>query len=189
VSDIVRHDFIIVVIVMALMIFALRRYKKTERGRAQWDRLMLKLPVFGPLFLKSALARFARTLGVLNGSGVPILQSLEVVSETVGNTMIRRAVEDIQESVKGGESISRPLSKHKVFPPMVVQMLAVGEETGGLDTMLEKIAAFYDDEVTATVDQLTSLIEPIMIAIVGGVVGVAVIALYMPMFNVINLIK
>jgi type IV pilus assembly protein PilC len=151
--------------------------------------MKLKIPVFGKLFLKTALARFARTLGVLNRSGVPILQSLDVVAETVNNSLVAKGVTDVQASVKQGESLARPLRQHKVFPPMVVQMLAVGEETGALDTMLEKIAAFYDDEVTATVDQLTSLIEPIMIALVGGLVGVAVIALYLPMFNIINLIK
>ncbi len=189
VSDIVRHDFLILAIVMAGLIWGLRRWKKTERGRAQWDRLKLKAPVFGPLFLKTALSRFTRTLAVLSRSGVPILQSLEVVSETVNNALIRQAILDVQDSVKRGESLAKPLRGHKVFPPMVVQMLAVGEETGALDTMLEKVSMFYDDEVTAMVDQLTSLIEPIMIAVVGALVGVAVVALYMPMFNIINLIK
>ena len=145
--------------------------------------------MFGQLFLKTALSRFTRTLGVLSKSGVPILQSLEVVSDTVNNSLIKQAVLDVQDSVMRGESLAKPLRAHKVFPPMVVQMLAVGEETGSLDTMLEKVAEFYDDEVTAMVDQLTSLIEPVMIALVGGMVGIAVIALYMPMFNVINLIK
>jgi type IV pilus assembly protein PilC len=189
VSDIVRHKFLILAAIMAGLIYALRRWKKTERGLAQWDRFKLKVPVFGPLFLKTALSRFTRTLAVLSKSGVPILQSLDVVSETVNNQLIRKAVLDVQESVKRGESLARPLRAHKVFPPMVVQMLAVGEETGALDTMLEKVSMFYDDEVTAMVDQLTSLIEPIMIALVGGLVGVAVVALYMPMFNIINLIK
>jgi len=188
-SDLVRTKWWLVIAVVSGSIYAVRRYKKTEAGAKVWDRLKLKVPVFGPLFLKTAMARFARTLGVLNKSGVPILQSLEVVSETVNNTLVKQAVIDVQESVKQGESLARPLKAHKVFPPMVVQMLAVGEETGALDTMLEKIAIFYDDEVTATVDQLTSLIEPIMIAMVGGMVGVAVIALYLPMFNIINLIK
>jgi len=189
VSDAVKHDWWIVLLLAGAAVYAVRRFKKTEPGAEVWDRLVLKVPIFGPLFLKTAMARFARTLGVLNRSGVPILQSLEVVSETVRNSLVRKAVLDVQESVKQGESLARPLKAHKVFPSMVVQMLAVGEETGALDTMLEKVAVFYDDEVTATVDQLTSLIEPVMIAIVGGLVGVAVIALYLPMFNVINLIK
>jgi type IV pilus assembly protein PilC len=189
VSDVFKHDFLIVVAVIAGLVWALRRWKKTEKGRLQWDRLKLRVPVFGPLFLKTALSRFTRTLAVLNRSGVPILQSLEVVSETVNNALIRNAILDVQDSVKRGESLAKPLKQHKVFPPMVVQMMAVGEETGSLDTMLEKVSMFYDDEVTAMVDQLASLIEPIMIAIVGAMVGVAVIALYLPMFNVINLIK
>jgi type IV pilus assembly protein PilC len=188
-SDLVRHQFLIVAAFIVLAVFLIRRWKRTDTGREQWDRLKLRIPVFGKLFLKTALARFARTLGVLNRSGVPILQSLDVVSETVNNSLVAKGVTDVQTSVKQGESLAKPLRQHKVFPPMVVQMLAVGEETGALDTMLEKIAAFYDDEVTATVDQLTSLIEPIMIALVGGLVGVAVIALYLPMFNIINLIK
>jgi type IV pilus assembly protein PilC len=189
VSEAFKKFFWLFGLVIAGLVFAVRRYKKTERGRDQWDRLKLRVPVFGELFRKTALARFARVLGVLNKSGVPILQSLEVVSETVGNSLISKAVLDVQQSVKGGESLSKPLGRHGVFPPMVVQMLAVGEETGALDTMLEKVAAFYDDEVTATVDALTSLIEPVMIFIVGGAVGLAVIALYLPMFNIINLIE
>jgi type IV pilus assembly protein PilC len=189
VSDVFKHDFIIVVAVIAILVWVLKRWKKTEKGRLQWDRLKLRVPIFGQLFLKTALSRFTRTLAVLNRSGVPILQSLEVVSETVNNALIRNAIMDVQDSVKRGESLAKPLRQHKVFPPMVVQMMAVGEETGSLDTMLEKVSMFYDDEVTAMVDQLASLIEPIMIAIVGAMVGVAVIALYLPMFNVINLIK
>jgi type IV pilus assembly protein PilC len=170
-------------------IIAFKRYKKTPAGRAQIDAMKLKVPVFGGLFHKTALSRFASTLSILLRSGVPILQSLDIVSETVNNRVISRAIVDVQGSVKEGESIARPLAKHAVFPPMVVQMLAVGEETGAVDTMLEKVAQFYDNEVTATVDALTSLIEPLMIAVIGGCVGMAVIALYLPMFNVINLIK
>jgi len=172
-----------------VFVFLFRRYKKTPRGRAQLDRMKLKVPVFGGLFHKTALSRFASTLSILLRSGVPILQSLDIVSETVNNAVISAAVTDVQGSVKEGESIARPLGKHAVFPPMVVQMLAVGEETGAVDTMLEKVAEFYDNEVTATVDALTSLIEPLMIAVIGACVGMAVIALYLPMFNVINLIK
>jgi type IV pilus assembly protein PilC len=189
VSDVIKKYFLIVGALGVGAIYALRRYKRTERGRDQWDRLKLRLPVFGELFRKTALARFSRVLGVLNRSGVPILQSLEVVAETVNNSLISKAVLDVQKSVKAGETLAQPLARHNVFPPMVVQMLAVGEETGALDHMLEKVAAFYDDEVTATVDSLTSLIEPVMIFMVGGAVGVAVIALYLPMFNIINLIE
>jgi len=189
VSDIMKHDFLFVAIGLGITVWLLRRYVKTEQGRWQWDRLKLKIPVFGKLFQKTALARFARVLSVLSKSGVPILQSLDVVAETVNNSLMSKAVKDVQESVKQGESLAKPLGRHAIFPPMVVQMLAVGEETGAIDTMLEKVAAFYDDEVTAAVDALTSLIEPLMIFVVGGAVGLAVIALYLPMFNVINLIK
>jgi len=189
VSEILKHDFLILVGLTAILVFLVRRYKKTEQGRDLWDRMKLRIPIFGPLFLKTALARFARTLAVLNKSGVPILQSLDVVSETVDNSLISKAILDVQQSVKKGETLAKPLGRHKVFPPMVVQMLAVGEETGALDTMLEKLAGFYDDEVTAMVDSLTSIIEPAMIFVVGGAVGVSVIALYLPMFNIIKLIK
>ena len=175
--------------VIALLAFGLRRYVTTDKGRAQLDALKLKVPIFGPLFHKVALSRFSRTLAVLMRSGVPILQALEIVSETVGNKVVGKAILDVQQSVKEGESIAKPLESHSVFPPMVVQMLAVGEETGALDTMLEKIAEFYDQEVEASVEALTSLIEPVLIAVMGAAVGSMVVALYMPMFNIINLIK
>ena len=145
--------------------------------------------MFGPLFHKVALSRFSATLGMLLKSGVPILAALDIVKETVNNKMISHAVTDVQASVREGESLAKPLGKHDVFPPMVVQMLAVGEETGAVDTMLEKVSQFYEAEVKATVDALTSLIEPLLIAIIGGAVGAAVVALYMPMFNIINLVK
>jgi type IV pilus assembly protein PilC len=170
-------------------VWGIRRYRKTERGRVMTDKILLRIPVFGPLFHKTALSRFSSTLAMLLSAGVPILQALDIVAETVNNRVISFAVSDVQDSVREGEAIAKPLAKHAVFPPMVVQMLSVGEETGGVDTMLGKVAEFYDDEVTATVDALTSLIEPLLIAFVGGAVGAAVIALYMPMFNVINLIK
>ncbi len=189
VSDLLRHDFIFVAIAVGGIVYALRRYKKTPAGREQWDRLKLRIPIFGSLFQKTALARFSRTLAVLSKSGVPILQSLDVVADTVNNSLMAKAIRDVQASVKQGESLAKPLSRHSVFPPMVVQMLAVGEETGALDTMLEKVSSFYDDEVTAAVDSLTATIEPAMIFLVGGMVGLAVIALYLPMFNIIKLIK
>jgi type IV pilus assembly protein PilC len=169
--------------------FFLRRWKKTERGREVTDALKLRAPVFGSLFHKTALSRFSGTLAMLLRSGVPILQALEIVSDTVNNKVIGKAILDVQLSVRDGESIAKPLAKYPVFPPMVVQMISVGEETGQVDTMLEKIAQFYDQEVEASVDALTSLIEPILIAIIGGAVGAAVVALYMPMFNIIKLIK
>ena len=189
ISKTFRGSFLLVVAVFIAIGFAFRAWKKSENGKYQWDRFKLKMPIFGPLFHKAALSRFARTLSVLSRSGVPILQSLDIVTETVGNELIGRAVKDLQAGVKEGESIAGPLSRHEVFPPMVVQMMAVGEETGALDELLEKIADFYDEEVEATVESLTSLIEPLMIAVVGGAVGAIVICLYLPLFNIINLIK
>jgi type IV pilus assembly protein PilC len=189
VSNLVVHRLPFLVIGLGVVVFLLRRYVKTPQGRMQWDTFKLRVPIFGPLFHKTALARFSRVLGVLSKSGVPILQSLEVTAEVVNNAQVSKAIMDVQQSVKQGETLSKPLGRHGVFPPMVVQMLAVGEETGSMDTMLEKVAQFYDEEVSATVDSLTSLIEPVLIFFVGGAVGLAVIALYLPMFNIINLIK
>lgn len=188
-SDAFRKYFLFFIGAAVGMGFLFRRWKNSEKGRMRWDAFKLKAPIFGRLFHKTALSRFSRTLGVLNRSGVPILQSLEIVRETVNNAVVAAAVKDVAVAVKEGESIARPLSEHDVFPPMVVQMLAVGEETGELDTMLEKVADFYDDEVTAAVESLTSLIEPVMIAVVGGAVGAIVISLYLPLFNIINLIQ
>ena len=165
-----------------------RKYGKTERVRNVVDPLKLKLPVFGKLFQKLALARFARNFGTLLGSGVPILQSIEIVSETTGSIVISRALKEVQESVRRGESVAGPLAQHDVFPPMVVQMIASGEESGAIDQKLHKIGDFYDDEVEATTEQLTALIEPLMIAFLGGIVGSMIIALYMPIFKVFELI-
>lgn len=163
--------------------------RKNEKGRYQLDVIKLKLPVFGPLFRKIALSRFSRNLGTLLRAGVPILQALEITADTVDNGPIGAATKDVQDSVRQGESIASPLSEHEVFPPMVVQMIAVGEETGQVDLMLEKIAEFYDQEVEATTESLTALMEPLMIAVLGGIVGSMVIALYMPMFKIFELIE
>ncbi len=164
------------------------RIKHTDRVREFVDPIKLKIPVFGPMFQKIALARFCRNLGTMLSSGVPILQSLDIVADTSGNKVITHAVHDIEESVRRGESLTQPLMQHKVFPAMVVQMLAVGEDTGALDAMLKKIADFYDQEVEATTEQMTALIEPIMIAILGGLVGSMIVALYMPIFKIFDLI-
>ncbi|MGH2689235.1 MAG: type II secretion system F family protein [Actinomycetota bacterium] len=189
VSDIFTKWLWVVILLTVAGAFGFRRYAASPKGRMVLDSLLLRAPVFGPLFHKVALSRFSRTLSVLMTSGVPILQALEIVSETVGNEVMSRAIVDVQKSVKEGESIAKPLSTHKIFPPMVVQMLAVGEETGALDVMLNKIGEFYDQEVEATVAALTSLIEPILIAFMGAAVGGMIVALYMPMFNIINLIQ
>src|SRR5680860_248630 len=156
------------------------RIKHQERVRNVVDPILLKLPIFGKLFQKVALSRFSRNLGTMLRSGVPILQSLEIVGETSGNVVLKRAARDVQESVRRGESLAGPLANHKVFPAMMVQMLAVGEDTGAMDTMLYKLSDFYDQEVEATTEALTSLIEPLMIAVLGGLIGSMIIALYMP---------
>jgi type IV pilus assembly protein PilC len=169
-------------------LWAWRRYGRTERVRNVVDPLKLRIPVFGNLFQKLALARFARNLGTLLSSGVPILQSLDIVSETTGSVVIGRALAEVQQSVRRGESVAGPLAEHEVFPPMVVQMIASGEETGAIDQMLTKIAEFYDQEVEATTEALTALIEPLMIAFLGAIVGSMIIALYMPIFKVFDLI-
>ena len=189
ISSVVRNWWWIVFGVEIAAVFAFRKWIASEEGRKRWDMIKLKMPVFGGLAKKTALARFGRTLSALVRSGVPILESLDIVQETSGNWVVSDAVRDTAQQVKRGEPLSRRLEEHDVFPPMVVQMMAVGEETGALDEMLDKIADFYDQEVEATVNALTSLIEPILIVIMGVVIGGMIIALYLPMFDVINLIK
>ncbi|MGH9196817.1 MAG: type II secretion system F family protein, partial [Acidimicrobiia bacterium] len=157
--------------------------------RLRTDQIKLKVPVFGDLFQKVAISRFTRTLALLLRAGVPVLQALDIVSETTGNEVLARAAVDVKESVRSGESMSGPLMRHDVFPPMVVQMISVGEDTGALDTMLDKVADFYDQEVESTTESLTALLEPVMIAVLGGIVGSMVIALYMPMFKIYDLVK
>jgi type IV pilus assembly protein PilC len=188
-SDGLRRFFPLIVLALVGLGFAYKRWRATASGRYRLDQFKLKVKVFGPLFHKSALSRFSRTLSTLIRSGVPILQALEIVAETVNNGVISRAVKDVQDAVREGESLATPLSRHPVFPSMVVQMMAVGEETGALDTMLGKVADFYDQEVEAAVASLTSMIEPLLIGVMGAAVGGMVIALYLPLFNIINLVK
>jgi type IV pilus assembly protein PilC len=178
---------IIVAEIIAAVVF--RKWIQSEKGRARWDAFKLRVPIFGKLVHKTAITRFSRTFAVLLRSGVPILEALEITSETVNNDVMSRAVKDVQAAVKQGEPIATPMARHEIFPPMVTQMLAVGEETGQVDTMLEKVADFYDQEIEATVDALTSLLEPLLIVVMGGAVGGMVVALYMPMFQIINLVQ
>ncbi|PVU81103.1 type II secretion system F family protein [Cellulomonas sp. WB94] len=177
--------------VIALAVFAAwwRKHKNDHGVRTRVDPWKLKAPVFGQLFQKIAVSRFTRNFGTMIHAGVPILQALDIVGETSGNVVIENASKAVGESVRRGESLTGPLSQHPVFPPMVVQMMSVGEDTGALDTMLDKIADFYDQEVEATTDQLTSLIEPIMIVVIGAIIGSMIIAMYMPIFGVFDLIK
>jgi type IV pilus assembly protein PilC len=189
ISSLLRKFFPIFILLGAVAFWLFRRWIKTDSGRPKWDAFKLRVPVFGALTRKAALARFSRTLAALTRSGVGILEALEIVAETAGNEVVSVAVRDTQGAVKRGDTLARPLAQHEVFPPMVVQMIAVGEETGALDEMLDKIADFYDAEVTATVDALTSLIEPMLIVLMGVIVGGMIISLYLPMFNIIKLIK
>jgi type IV pilus assembly protein PilC len=190
VSEAVTGSWYIILPVLAALAYAFVRWKKTETGRLAWDRFKLKLPAkVGDVVQKVALARWARTFSGAVSSGVPILQAVEISGQTAGNAVIEKAMADVYTSVKNGGSIARPLEQNKVFPPMVSHMVAVGEESGQLEQMLEKIADFYDAEVDAKVKALTSLIEPIMITVVGVVVGFIVISMYLPIFSLYDKIR
>ena len=167
-------------------VFAIRAIYATPAGNLAIDRLMLALPILGDLQRKAAVARFTRTLGTLVSSGVSILEGLEITAKTAGNRVIHDAVMNSRSSIAGGETIAGPLKESGVFPPMVVQMINVGEQTGGLDNMLTKIADFYDDEVDAAVEVLLAAMEPIMIVVLGVVVGGMIVAMYLPIFDMIN---
>jgi type IV pilus assembly protein PilC len=181
-SDFLRNNAILLILGVGGSVYGFKKYIKTDKGREKLDEISLKVPVFGILLKKVAIAKFSRTLGTLIKSGVPILQGLETVAKTAGNKTIERAINASKESIKEGGSISEPLKKSGIFPPMVIQMIGVGEETGGLDNMLEKIADFYDQEVDTAVKGLTSMLEPIIMIIMGFVIGTIVIAMFMPMF-------
>jgi type IV pilus assembly protein PilC len=166
------------------------RWKETEQGRKVWGRVVLKIPAkIGEVVQKVALARFARTLGSLSAAGVPILQALEITAKSSGNYVIERALLNSRDAVRQGIPVFKPLEQESVFPPMVTRMIAIGDETGDLDGMLEKIGDFYESEVDATVKALTSIIEPLMIVVVGGIVGGIIIAMYLPMFRIFELIE
>jgi type IV pilus assembly protein PilC len=182
-SRLIKKYVFIVIPVFILLVYLLRRYHKTENGRAVIDRLLLKLPVFGPLLQKISVARFSRTLGTLVSSGVPILDGLSIVSKTSGNKTIETAILNARSSIREGETIAEPLGRSGMFPPMVIQMISVGESTGALDSMLSKIADFYEEEVDVAVGNLTSLLEPFLMMFLGVVIGGVVIAMYLPIFQ------
>ncbi len=188
-SHAMRYVAIPLAIAVVLAWLWWRANKNTERVRAFIDPITLKLPVFGPLQKKIVIARFARNFSNMIGAGVPILQALRIVGEVSNNFVVKRALDNVAEAVRKGESIAVPLAAQSVFPPMVTQMVAVGEDAGSLEIMLEKIAVFYDAEVEATTDALTSLIEPLLIAFLGVVVGGMIIALYMPIFQITNVVQ
>ena len=188
-SDILKIGILPFIVLLVVFGAWWGKNKHNPGVRDKVDPIKLKAPVFGSLTQKIAISRFTRNFGTMIHAGVPILQALDIVAATSGNVVIERAVRAVQESVRTGQSLSGPLAQHPVFPPMVVQMMAVGEDTGALDSMLGKNADFYDQEVEATTEALTSIIEPLMIAVLGGIVGFMVIALYMPIFGVFDLIQ
>ena len=182
-SDFLKKYIFHIIVFLGVFFYVIKRYIKTEKGRRQFDYILLKLPIFGIIFKKIAIAKFSRTLGTLVKSGVPILQALETVAKTSGNKVIEEIVLSSMKSVKEGGKIAEPLKKDNIFPPMVTQMISVGEESGSLDTMLFKIADFYVQEVDASVKGLTSMIEPIVMVFMGVVIGFIVIAMFIPMFQ------
>src|SRR5579859_1335567 len=188
-SSILIHYWWLIIGVIGGSIYAINRYYKTAAGKLQIDTMMLRAPVLGDLLRKSAVSRFTRTLGTLISSGVSILDGLEITARTAGNMVIHNAVMESRASIAGGDTIAAPLQKSKVFPRMVISMIAVGEQTGGLDEMLTKIADFYDDEVDAAVSALLSLLEPIMIVVLGVIVGGMVVAMYLPIFDMVNAVQ
>ncbi len=182
-SAFVQNNILYILGTMILSVFAFKKYYKTEMGRLQVDRIVLKLPVFGILLKKVAVAKFSRTLSTMMSSGVPILDGLEIVSRTAGNKVVENSLMETRKSISEGRTIAEPLAEAGIFPSMVVSMIAVGENTGALDAMLEKIADFYDSEVDVAVDGMTALLEPIMMVFLGGIVGGTIIALYLPIFS------
>jgi type IV pilus assembly protein PilC len=188
VSNISVKAFPVLVVGLILGAFGFKKWVATERGQARWDALKLRIPIVGALARKTALTRFSSTLATLLTSGVPVLEALDITRETVNNSVVAEGVKAISEGAKRGEPLTRPLEDHPVFPPLVTQMMAVGEETGALDDLLRKIARFFEQEVEAMVSALTSLLEPLLIVVLGGAVGTMVVSLYLPMFDIIKLV-
>ncbi len=190
ISNFLRSPYVLILVVaIVVLLFAYRQYYKTRIGRETMDRFFLKMPLFGDLIQKTATARFCRTFGALSRSGVPILTSLEIVRDTAGNQVISNAVDEARKEVQTGGMISIALQREKVFPIMAIQMISIGEETGEIDTMLMKVADFYEDEVEQAVKALTSIMEPIMIVVLGGMVGSILVAMYLPIFGIMDAIK
>jgi type IV pilus assembly protein PilC len=188
-SRFLKGYWYVVLGVIGASVFLLKRYHATSNGKLKIDRFMLRVPVLGDVLRKSAVSRFTRTLGTLVSSGVSILDGLEITAKTAGNRVVQDAIMESRSSIAGGDTIAAPLKKSGVFPPMVISMISVGEQTGGLDEMLAKIADFYDEEVDAAVSNLLSLLEPVMIVFLGAVVGGMVVAMYLPIFDMINAVQ
>jgi type IV pilus assembly protein PilC len=189
-SNIMRNDWYIIFPALGLSIWGIKRFKKTERGRQLWDKIKLRIPMkIGDTVLKVTMARFSRTLSTLVAAGVDIIKALEITGQTSGNWVVEEALVSVRARVHEGVPIATPLIENDVFPPMVAQMVKIGEETGELEKMLAKIADFYEDEVDAAVQSLTSIIEPLMMIMVGAMVGVIIISMYLPMFKMLSLVK
>ena len=188
-SNFVKSYSLLMIGVLVVMVFLFKKYYKTEKGKRVVDRLILKSPVFGSLLKKVAVAKLTRTLGTLIDSGVPILETLNVAAGTAGNKVVEEAVYNVRSSISEGRTIAQPLAESGIFPAMVVQMVSVGETTGALDQMLNKIADFYDEEVETAVDALTSMIEPFMIVFLGGTVGSIIVAMYLPIFKMAGVVS
>ncbi len=188
-SDLMQKQFIFIVIGIGLLVFAFFSYRKTPKGAYQIDRMILKMPVFGNLICKVAVSRFCRTLSVLVQSGVPILDGLDIVRKTIGNRVLEEVVQNVMQGVREGESIAVPLARSPIFPSMVTKMIAIGEQSGRLDKMLLKVAEFFDEQVDAAVEGLTSMIEPLIIGFLGIVIGFIVVALFLPILNMTQALK
>jgi type IV pilus assembly protein PilC len=184
-----RKFFLLYVFSAVALVFAIFQYKRTPAGAYQVDLWLLKIPLFGDLMIKAGVSRFCRTLSALVQSGVPILDGLEIVRKTIGNRVLEKVVEEVTESVRGGEGIAATLSRSRIFPIMATRMISIGEKSGQLDKMLSKVAVFYDDQVDVTVDTMTSLIEPLIIAVLGIVIGYIVTALFLPIMNITQVLK
>ncbi|MFH1514775.1 MAG: type II secretion system F family protein, partial [bacterium] len=189
ISEEFRYHWYYYTIIPAILFIALWKFRGTKWGHKVFDLPILYTPVFGPLARKVAITRFCRTLGTLQKSGVPLIEALEVTRDTAHNVVIANAIDYTRDRIREGESIAGPMKRTKMFPPMVTNLISVGEEAGNLEEMLEKLADFYDIEIDATIRGLASLIEPLLIVIIGGIIGTIVISLYLPIFNLVNIIK
>ena len=189
ISDFLRNNWIVLTVIFAGLFYAFKKWKSTDRGEYLFDKYLLKAVVVGDLLRKVAVAKFTRTLGTLITSGVPILDGMDVVAKTAGNRVVEEAINNTKQSISEGKTIAAPLEESGVFPPMVCQMVAVGESAGSLDSMLEKIADFYEEEVDTAVDAITALIEPVMMVFLGGTVGTMLIAMYLPIFKIAGAIE
>ena len=189
ISEIVQHDLIYLIVLAGACVWGWLYYIKTKPGRDFWDKLRIKLPIFGTIAHKICLARFTRTLASLVRSGVPILEVLQIVSQTVGNTVMEKAIKASALDIERGEGISAALAKHPVFPSMIIRMLSAGEQTGNIDNMLERVANFLDEEIETTLSGIMSLIEPLLIVFLGVVIGGMVVAMFLPIFNLANIVN